>query len=91
MNWSNIKKWAKDMGYSCLREKNADINAINEYDYYWGKIDDPNTSGLATSVSKLATQIFNHMTNDEYSEYQRQHKESLSKKDIDHNGLSTQW
>lgn len=91
MNWSNIKKWAKDQGYSCLREKNIEPSHQNEYDYYWGKVDDASVSGLAISVSKLATQIYNHITNDSHLEYQEQYRILQSKQDIDHNGISQQW
>lgn len=89
MLWSHIKSWAKDNGYSSFREK---INGQdNQYDYYWGKEDDPAVTGLATSVSKLATQIYNHMTYNQHIEYQLTYKQSLSQQDIDHNELSTQW
>lgn len=91
MNWSNIKKWAKDQGYSSFRERTTDPNNQNEYDYYWEKIDDPNASGLAISVSKLATQIYNHITDDAHVEHQEKYKMLQSKQDIDHNGISQQW
>ena len=68
MLWYHIKSWAKDNGYSSFREKVDTQN--NQYDYYWEKVDYPNVSGLATSVSKLATQIYNHMTNDQFIEHQ---------------------
>ena len=91
MNWSNTKKWAKEHGYSCLREKNIDPSHQNEYDYYWSKEDDVNATGLATSVSKLATQIYNHMTNDIHVAYQEQYKISQSQQDINHIEVSGQW
>jgi hypothetical protein len=89
MLWSLVKSWAKEQGYTSFREKTD--GQENQYDYYWGKENDPNVTGLATSVSKLATQIYNHMTSNQNLEYQIKYKESLSKTDIDHNGLSTQW
>ena len=89
MLWSHTKSWAKENGYSSFREKVDGQD--NQYDYYWSKDDDPVVSGLATSVSKLAIQIYNHLTNDQYLQYQKEYKESLSKQDIDHNGLSAQW
>lgn len=89
MQWSLIKTWAKQQGYTTFREKTTDQK--NQYDYYWGKEDDPTVSGLATSVSKLATQIYNHITNDQYFNYQQKYKEIVLKQDIDHNGLSKQW
>lgn len=68
MLWSNIKSWAKNNGYSCLREKTQGDK--NEYNYFWSKDNDPNGTGLAVSVSALATQIYNHMTNDQFIEHQ---------------------
>lgn len=89
MQWSLIKSWAKQQGYTSFREKTT--NQDNQYDYYWGKEDDPSVSGLATSVSKLATQIYNHITDGQHANYQKEYKEILSTQDIDHNGLSAQW
>jgi hypothetical protein len=89
MLWSLAKSWAKEQGYISFREKTNDKE--NQYDYYWGKEDNPTVTGLATSVSKLTTQIYNHMTSNQHLEYQIQYKESLSKTDINHNGLSAQW
>lgn len=89
MQWSLVKTWAKQQGYTSFREKTNDQE--NQYDYYWGKEDDPSVTGLATSVSKLAAQIYNHVTDNEHINYQHEYKESLSKQDIDYNGLSKQW
>lgn len=89
MQWSLIKSWAKEHGYTSFREKTKDTE--NQYDYYWGQADDPSVTGLATSVSKLATQIYNHMTINQHIEYQNKYKQFLSKQDIDHNGFSGQW
>lgn len=84
-----VKSWAKNRGYETFREKTADKD--NQYDYYWAKIDDPHVSGMAISVSKLATQIYNHTTDNIYVEYQTKYQLEQSKRDIDHNGLSAQW
>ena len=73
MQWSLVKSWAKQHGYTSFREKTKDQD--NQYDYYWGKEEDPSVTGLAISVSKLATQIYNHMTNDQHHEYQLNYKE----------------
>lgn len=86
MQWSIIKSWAKEKGYETFREKTTE--KTNQYDYYWGSINDPSVSGMTTSVSKLATNIFNHMTNNQYCEYQTEYKEKQSKTDINHNELS---
>lgn len=89
MQWSLIKSWAKDNGYTSFREKTD--GQPNQYDYYWAKEDDPTATGLATSVSKLATQIYNHITSDKYMQYQTDFKEGSAKEDINHNELSGQW
>lgn len=89
MQWSLVKSWAKENGYTSFREKTN--GQANQYDYYWGMEDDPSVTGLATSVSKLAAQIYNHITSDKYIQYQQDFKEALSKEDINHNDLSGQW
>lgn len=88
MQWSLIKSWAKQKGYETFREKTE--GQKNQYDYYWGKIDDPTASGLATSVNKLAFDIFNHMTNYIHVDYQNKYKLEQAEKDINHNDLSTE-
>lgn len=72
MLWSEIKRWAKDHGYDTLKDK-------DDNQYYWAKLDDNNTnaSGVTTSVSKLATAIFNHLTDNKWVEHQTQYKEKL--------------
>ena len=91
MLWSHVKSWAKENGYTSFREKTDRIDNPNQYDYYWGKDDDPCVTGMAISVSKLATQIYNHMTDNIHLEYQETYQLEQSKQDIDHNGLSAQW
>lgn len=85
MQWSLIKSWAKDHGYTTFREKTDRLDNHNEYDYYWGKEDDPSATGIAISVSKLATEIYNHMTNYEFVEYQKEYQEHLKSIDIKYN------
>ena len=91
MKWSLIKSWAKDHGYTSFREKTDRVDNPNQYDYYWGKIDDPSVTGCAISVSKLATDIYNHMTDNRFLEHQKQYQLKQSKEDIDHNELSGSW
>lgn len=75
MLWKEIKSWAKSKGYTTIKDKDDD-------QYYWAKLDsnDPNASGVAKSVSKLATAIFNHLTNDDFVEHQKLYKENLELK-----------
>lgn len=84
MKWSLIKSWAKDHGYTSFREKTTDPNNPNSYDYYWGKTDDPAVTGMAISVSKLATDIYNHITDNKFLEHQTRYQEQLSQQEITH-------
>lgn len=68
MLWTEVRKWAKDNGYESFREKIKDTD--NRYDYYWSKIDDPQCSGIADSVSNLACTIYNLMTNNAWIDHQ---------------------
>lgn len=91
MQWSLVKSWAKDNGYTSFREKSDRVDDKSKYDYYWGKVDDPSVSGLATSVSKLAAQIYNHISNNEHIEYQEEYKTKASEQDINHNDFKEGW
>jgi len=72
MLWKEIKTWAKSKGYETVKDKDDD-------QYYWAKLDsnDPNASGVAKSVSKLATAIFNHLTDNEWVDHQIKYKENV--------------
>lgn len=76
MLWKEIKSWAKSKGYETLKDK-------DDNQYCWAKLDsdDPNASGVAPSVSKLARAIFNHITDNKWSDYQQEYKEKLEKTD----------
>jgi hypothetical protein len=74
MQISEIKKWAKEKNYTVIKDKEDGL-------YYWAKLDaGPDASGVAKSVSKVATAIFNHMTEDKWVDHQTKFKEE--KKDI---------
>lgn len=70
MLWTQVRSWAKDNGYTTFREKNK-TSDDNSYDYYWAKDNDPTVTGLSLSVSKLAKDIYNNITNNKYIEYQQ--------------------
>lgn len=75
MLWKEIKTWAKSKGYETIKDK-------DDNKYYWAKLasSDTNASGVATSVSKLATAIFNHLTNNEWIDHQTKYKDNLELK-----------
>lgn len=74
MMWKEIKTWAKNKGYKTDR-KQID-GEENSYHYTWFKIDDESISGTATSVSKVAKAIFNHISNNIHIEYQNTYEEN---------------
>jgi hypothetical protein len=66
---SEIKKWAKEKGYEVIKDKEDGL-------YYWAKLDaGSEASGVAKSVSKVATAIFNHLTEDKWVEHQTKFRE----------------
>lgn len=73
MLWTEIRSWAKGLGYETIKDK-------EDGKYYWAKLDDnnPDSSGVAPSVSKLALAIFNHHTNNQWIDHQKQYIESLN-------------
>ena len=70
---TEIKSWAKSKGYSIIKEKNDSVNGAS---YYWSKDDDINTTGVALSVSKVATAIFNHLSENKWLDHQKQYLEN---------------
>lgn len=65
MLWKEVKSWAKSRGYETLKDK-------EDNQYYWAKLDNPDASGVAKSVSKLALAIYNHMTDNKWLDHQKQ-------------------
>ena len=65
---SEVKKWAKSLGYDAVKSK-------EDNQYYWKKSDSNNADdcGIATSVSKLARQIFNHYTDNKWVDHQNEY------------------
>lgn len=74
MLWTEIRKWAKSHGYEVLKDK-GDEEKNEKVQYYWSKIDDPQASGVSPSVSKLARDIYNHMTDNKWIDYQKEYME----------------
>lgn len=67
MTITEIKSWAKSFGYSIIKEKDDSINGAS---YYWAKNDDPSATGVSLSVSKVARDIYNHMTDNKWVDHQ---------------------
>ena len=68
MKITEIKSWAKTWGYSIIKEKDDSENGAS---YYWAKNDDTSVTGVSPSVSKVARDIFNHMTDNKWVEHQQ--------------------
>jgi len=76
---TEIKSWAKDWGYSIVKEKDDSLNGAS---YYWSKNEDPSVTGVALRVSKVATAIYNHITDNKWLEHQKEYKENQETKKI---------
>lgn len=78
MTISEIKKWAKNLGYSAAKNK-------EDNKYYWKKSDSDSVDdcGVTTSISKLAKAIFNHRTNNKWIDHQEEYKKNLQPKKIE--------
>lgn len=75
MNFSETKKWAKEKGFQVVKEKDDSINGAS---YYWMKVGDPSVSGVSLSVSKLATAIFNQLSDNKWADYQKEYRKEIS-------------
>jgi hypothetical protein len=68
---TEVKTWAKRWGYSIIKESDDTINGAS---YYWCKDSDPNVTGVALSVSKVATAIYNNITDNKWLEHQNSYE-----------------
>jgi len=73
MQWSMVKKWAKEQGYETIKEKD---DSVNGHSYYWSKIDDPQVSGVSLSVSKLARDLYNSITDNKWVDHQTEYQKN---------------
>jgi hypothetical protein len=71
MLWTQIRSWAKSHGYEVLKDK-GDETKDEKVQYYWSKSDDPKASGVSPSVSKLARDIYNNITDNIWVDYQKE-------------------
>ena len=67
MNFKELKSWAKKYGYEILKSKGSE-------ECLWTKIDDPAVTGIAVDYSDCATQVYNHITDYVWVEYQEEYK-----------------
>ena len=72
MLWTEVRRWAKDRGFDTIKEKD---DSINGHSYYWMKSDDHSVSGISPSVSKLARDIYNTITDNKWVDHQNEFKE----------------
>lgn len=70
MLWTEIRSWAKSLGYETIKDK-------DDNKYYWAKLGDnnPDSSGVTISVSKLAKAIYNHLTDNKWVDYQKEYQD----------------
>jgi len=78
MLWSEVKKWAKENGYEVVKEKDDSVNGAS---YYWANMTNTSLSGVSLSVSKLARDIYNSITSNEWVEHQTQFQIKLSEEE----------
>jgi len=65
MLWKEIKTWASKYNYTTKKTEDG---------YIWSRLDNSSQSGISKSVSKLATDIFNNMTDNKFLKHQEQYK-----------------
>lgn len=65
MLWKEVKTWATSIGYKVDRTKVKD--QCNSYNYTWQH---EAASGVAYSSFDVAKDIYNHITDNKYSNYQ---------------------
>lgn len=85
MIWKEIKTWATNKGYKVDRKSIEGQD--KKYVYSW-KYND--VEGITYSTNECATMIYNHMTNNEFVEYQKEYEKTKVKEDIIIAGV-TQW
>jgi hypothetical protein len=71
---SEVKKWAKEKGYTVIKDK-GDEEKDESITYYWYKNDDESICGMASSVSKVATAVYNDLSDYKWVDYQKNYKE----------------
>jgi hypothetical protein len=67
---TEVRRWAKDKGYIITKHAGSE----EEANYSWYKVSDPSIKGEARSVSKVATAVFNNLTDNQWVDYQEQYR-----------------
>lgn len=65
MTLKEVKSWASSKGYSI---KKLDVG------YSWFLVNNPSISGQSKSISTLAVDIYNHITNNAFVDYQQNYR-----------------
>lgn len=65
MLWKEVRSWASKYNYTTKKTDDG---------YVWSRLDNPSRSGISKSVSKLATDIYNDMTDNKFLAYQENYK-----------------
>ena len=81
MNWTNIKRWAKDKGYKVDREKSCDV--ANPYHYEWYLLM-TERHGTINSLSKMAMAIYNDITDNKHVEHQERYAQEQFQQEVDY-------
>jgi len=74
MRYTELVSWAKKYGYKVERYDSGLIK--------WNKIDDESVCGESENKDKIATDIYNDITDNEWLEYQRRYAEHKAQRDI---------
>ena len=69
MIWKEIKQWAKSKGYNTQKMSEG---------YSWELIENNTTNGISKSVSKLARDIFNHITDNKFVDHQQSYIKDIT-------------
>ena len=65
MTWREIKTWAESKGYNAKKISDG---------YAWHLLNNSKECGTSSSVSKLARDILNHMTDNKFKSHQDMYK-----------------
>jgi hypothetical protein len=79
MLWKEVKTWATSHGYKVDRTKVKDQE--NSYNYMW---ETESCSGVASSTSNLAKDIYNDITSGQFVDHQTNYSKDYTVKNAIH-------